>query len=305
MPGKDYYKVLGVAKTATADEIKKAYRKLAMKYHPDHAKDDKSAEERFKEISEAYAVLSDPEKRQQYDTFGSEGFQQRYTQEDIFKGFNFDDILRGFGFDSGAGFGGRAGGGRRFSFTTGDPFGGRGGQPFQTKGPDLVYELPLTLREVVSGAEKTISFTHKGRQEKISVKIPAGMVSGKKMRLSGKGEPSPNGGPPGDLFILAKVLPDPLFGVEGGDLYVNKEIRLTEALLGTTITVPTVEGKDLSLKVPMGTKHQTKMRMPGYGLPDMRGKKRGDLFVRILVSVPSRLDEKQKNLLQQLSETGL
>ena len=189
----DYYQALGVGRNASDEEIKKAYRKLAMKYHPDHTKGDKAAEDKFKEISEAYAVLSDKEKRKQYDTFGSEGFSQRFSQEDIFRGFDLNDILKEFG------VGGR-GGGMRFSFGSGSPFGNFSGrQPQQVKGSDLVYELPLTLQEVITGASKTVSFNHKGRSEKVSVKIPKGMMTGKKLRLAGKGEPSPYGGPPGDF----------------------------------------------------------------------------------------------------------
>ncbi len=196
----DYYKLLGVEKQATASEIKKAYRKLAMKYHPDHSKGDKAAEDKFKQISEAYAVLSDKEKRQQYDTFGSAGFQQRYSQEDIFKNFDFSDIFRDLGFGGGMGKGGR---GTRFSFGGGDLFGNAfGRQPQQpAKGGDLVYELPLTVQEVYSGTEKSVSFQHEGRSEQMTVKIPRGMISGKKLRIAGKGQASMYGGSPGDLFI--------------------------------------------------------------------------------------------------------
>jgi curved DNA-binding protein len=211
----DYYKILGVNKNASAEEIKKAYRKLAMKYHPDHTKGNKSAEEKFKKISEAYAVLSDAEKRKQYDMYGSEGFSQRFSQEDIFRGFDFSDILREFGFGGSGVFSGR-GGSKRFSFGSGtsfggSPFGGVSGQQAQLKGSNLVYELPLTLHEVMTGTSKTVSFDHKGRTEKVTVKIPKGMITGKKLRLSGKGEPSPYGGPPGDLYVQAKVIDDPMY----------------------------------------------------------------------------------------------
>jgi len=301
---KDYYDMLGVNKKASGEEIKKAYRKLALKYHPDHAKDDKAAEEKFKKISEAYAVLSDKEKRKQYDTFGSEGFSQRFSQEDIFRNFDFNDILREFG------FGGR-GGGVRFSFGSGSPFGAGspygnyGGQPQQVKGSDLVYELPLTLAEVLTGTRKTVSFDHKGRSERMTVKIPKGMVTGKKLRLAGKGEASPYGGPAGDLFIQAKLIDDPDFSVENHDLVTNREIKLSEALLGTSIPIPTPNGKELNLKIPPGTRHGTKMRLAGNGLPDMQGGKRGDLFVRIHILIPKHLNSEQKKLIQKLAATGL
>ena len=164
----DYYSILGVKKTDSDADIKKAYRKLAMKYHPDHTKGDKNAEEKFKKISEAYAVLSDKDKRKEYDTFGSEGFRQRFSQEDIFRGFDFNDIFREFGF---------GGGGRRFNFGQGASFNfGGGQQQARVKGSDLVYELPLTLREVATGTSKSVAFQHEGRSENLTVKIPKGLI---------------------------------------------------------------------------------------------------------------------------------
>jgi len=300
----DYYKILGVNKTASDNEIKKAYRKLAMKYHPDHTKGDKSDEEKFKKISEAYAVLSDKEKRKQYDTFGSAGFQQRYSQEDIFKGSDFESILSElFGGSGRFGGGGR---GMRFSFGGDSPFGGyQRNQQVHTKGSDLEYELPLTLEEVAAGTQKTVSFQHKGRSEKITVKIPKGMIAGKKVRIAGKGEPSPYGGPAGDLYIKSKVLNHPVYDVQAQDLYINRDIKLSEAVLGTNISVPTLSGKELKLKIPAGTKHKTKMRLSGHGLPHMHGKGQGDLYVRIDIKMPKRLTKKQKGLIEQLAETGL
>ncbi len=304
MSGTDYYKTLGVNKTATDDEIKKAYRKLAMKYHPDHTKGDKSAEEKFKKISEAYAVLSDKEKRKQYDTFGSNGFHQRFSQEDIFRSYDFGDIFKEFGFGGTNPFRGRRGG-TRFSFGSGSPFGSHPGGQQQVKGSDLVYELPLTLQEIAKGTNKVISFDHKGRHEKITVKIPKGMISGKKLRLAGKGESSPYGGPPGDLYIQTKVINDPIYDVKEYDLYANRDLKLSEAILGTSISVPTLEGKRLNLKIPPGTRHGTKMRLAGHGLPAMRGKKRGDLYVHINIPIPKNLNKEQKKLIKQLEASGL
>jgi curved DNA-binding protein len=303
MSDTDYYKILGVAKDASDDAIKKAYRKLAMTHHPDKTKGDKAAEEKFKEISEAYAVLSDREKRQQYDTFGSAGFQQRYSQEDIFKGFDFGDIFKEFGFGGGRRPGSQ-GRGARYSFSPEDFF-GQGGQQAQRRGSDLVYELPLTLREVVTGVSKTVAFQHGGRNEKMTVKIPKGMTTGKKLRLTGKGEPSPYGGSSGDLFIKAKVQEDPTYDVKGHDLYVTREIVFSQAILGTSISVPTLEDKELSLKIPPGTKHNTKMRLSGRGLPHMNGSGQGDLYACIQVSMPKKLSREQKKLIQELAATGL
>jgi len=304
MAGTDYYKTLGVNKTATDGEIKKAYRKLAMKYHPDHTKGDKSAEEKFKKISEAYAVLSDKEKRQQYDTFGSNGFQQRFSQEDIFRSFDFGDIFKEFGFGGTNPFMGRRGS-MRFSRGSGSPFGSHPGRQQQIKGSDLVYELPLTLQEVAKGTNKSVSFNHKGRHEKMTVKIPKGMIAGKKLRLAGKGEPSPYGGPSGDLYIQSQLIKDPLYDVKEYDLYMNRDLKLSDAILGTSISVPTLEDKKLSLKIPPGTRHGTKMRLSGHGLPAMRGEKRGDLYVNINVVMPKRLNKEQKKLIEKLAQTGL
>jgi curved DNA-binding protein len=294
----DYYNVLGVSKDASDAEIKKAYRKLAMKYHPDHTKGNKDAEEKFKKISEAYAVLSDKDKRQEYDTFGSEGFRQRFSQEDIFRGFDFGDIFNEFGFGGG--------GARRFNFGQGSSFNfGGGQQQARVKGSDLVYELPLTLREAATGTTKTVSFQHQGRSENLTVKIPKGLITGKQLRLAGKGNPSPYGGPPGDLFIKSKLLDDPKFTARQYDLYLDHELKLSEAILGITVSVPTIDDKQLSLKIPPGTKHGTKMRLAGHGLPDMKGKKRGDLYVRIQVNIPKKISAEQKKLVEQLAATGL
>ncbi|CAN2041686.1 Integrase [Candidatus Magnetomoraceae bacterium gMMP-15] len=305
----DYYKILGLSKKAADDDIKKAYRKLAMKYHPDQTKGNKAAEEKFKKISEAYAVLSDKEKRKQYDTFGSAGFQQRYTQEDIFQGFDFGNIFREFGFGSGTSFrqGGKRGG---FSFNVGgeEPFGGsrfRQQQQTPVKGSDLLYELPLTIHEITTGTEKTISLNLKGGTERLTVKIPKGMITGKKLRLVGKGEKSPYGGEPGNLYIQSKVVQDSVYGIEEYDLYINHEIKLTDALLGTSISISTISGKQLNLKIPPGAKHQTKMRVKGHGIPYINEKRVGDLYVRILINIPDKLTKHQTKLVKKLAEAGL
>jgi curved DNA-binding protein len=298
----DYYKTLGVEKSASISDIKKAYRKLAMKYHPDHTKGDKAAEEKFKKITEAYAVLSDTEKRKQYDTFGSADFQQRYSQEDIFRNFDFGDILKEFGF-GGSGFS-TGDGGFRFNFG-GSPFGG-GRQQRAVKGSDLIYELPVTLHEVATGASKAVTFEHQGRRENINVKIPKGMQDGKRLRVPGKGAPSSAyGGPAGDLYVKIKVLEDPVFKVENNDLNIYRTIKLTEALLGSQIAVPTLDGGELSLKIPSGTRHKTKMRLAGHGLPRMNGAGQGDLYVVVLVDVPKHLTPEQKKLVTKLADTGL
>lgn len=301
MPETDYYKILGVDKKASDAEIKKAYRKLAMKYHPDHAKNNKSAEEQFKKISEAYAVLSDAEKKKQYDTFGSSGFQQRYSQEDIFRNFDFGDIFKEFGF-GGSGFS-TGGGGFKVNFGGGSPFGRR--PQHAPKGSDLVYELPLTLQEINTGTQKSITLQHQGRTDNITVKIPKGMISGKKLRLAGKGEASRYGGGPGDLFIKSVLMDDPVFKSDQYDLLINRDVKLTQAVLGTKISVPTLDGNEMSLKIPPGTRHKTKMRLAGLGLPHMQGSGRGNLYVIVNIQMPRKLTDKQKKLLADLAATGL
>jgi curved DNA-binding protein len=320
MPNKDYYKILGLNKSASPEDIKKAYRKLAMKYHPDRNKSNKAAEEKFKEISEAYAVLSDSEKKKQYDMFGAEGFQQRYSQDDIFSNFDFSNIFKEFGFGNIGGS--KRGGGsgifnhifsgasRRSSYgAQSDPyssiftnFGGRTGA---FKGQDVIYELPLHLQDIIKTEQKTISYNLGGINQQIKVKIPAGIADGKKLRVAGKGQPGPEGGPSGNLYIKIKILDHPIFHREGDDLYINREIKFSEAALGTKIEVPTIDGKRLSLKIPTGTQSGSKMRLRRHGMPRMNGGGRGDEYVKINVAVPKKLNKKQKGLLEELKDLGL
>jgi curved DNA-binding protein len=319
----DYYQVLGVDKKATADEIKKVYRKLALKWHPDKNPNNKSAEEKFKKISEAYAVLSDAKKREQYDQFGSaDQYRQQYSQEDIFRNFDINEILRGFGFE------GARGGGRTTTFRTGrrggggarddydDPFaglfggGGMGGGRQQyanvpQKGQDAEYNLSISLEESVFGADKKISFQLENRIEDINVKIPAGISSGKKLRLPGKGLSGLNGGPSGDLYLNINVLPHPMFARDGNDLYIEKTIKFTQAALGTTIDVPTLDGSVKRLKLSPGTQNNTKIRMKGYGVPGLKGAPKGDQYVKINVEVPKKLSDRQMKLVKQLADDGI
>ncbi len=306
MPNRDYYEILGVSKNASDEEMKRAYRKLAMKYHPDRNPNKKEAEERFKEINEAYAVLSDKEKRKQYDTFGADGFRQRYTQEDIFRGFDFDEILSGL-------FGGRGRrefkfGGGRGGFDFGDLFGGSYGYQDLSRGPqkgeDILYELTVSLEEVASGGEKRISYRKDGKVEEVSVKIPKGIPAGKKLRLAGKGMEGKKGGPPGDLYLQIAIQEHPIFTREGDDLIVEKEVSFSEAVLGSSVEVPTLEGTK-KVKVPPGTQSHTKMRLKGLGLPHFQREGRGDEYVKVIVKIPQRISEKAKRLIQDLSKEGI
>ncbi len=313
----DYYQVLGIDKKSSADEIKKVYRKLALKWHPDKNPNNKAAEEKFKKISEAYAVLSDEKKRQQYDQFGSaDQYRQQYSQEDIFRDFDLDEILRGFGFGGGRGAGrttfrtGRRGGTQSQGYEDpfGGLFGGMGGHQYanmQQKGQDAEYNLSISLEESVFGADKKISFQLENRIEDISVKIPPGISSGKKLRLPGKGLSGHNGGHNGDLYLNINVLPHPIYSRDGNDLYIEKTIKFTQAALGTTIDVPTLDGSAKRLKLSPGTQNNTKIRMKGYGISGIKGAPKGDQFVKINIEVPKKLSDKQIKLIEQLAEDGI
>ncbi len=313
----DYYKLLGVAKTASAAEIKKAYRKLALKYHPDKNNGDKAAEAKFKEVNEAYAVLSDSEKRQQYDAYGSTEFHQRFSQEDIFRGFDLNSILRQFGVNSSS-FGKSSGfrasaGSHDFSSIFGNAAGGMGGRgcqgggcgPQPVKGKDLTYDLSVSLEEVLQGVEKTISLRHNGTPQNISVKIPKGIESCKRLRLSGKGAPSQNNGPPGDLYLKIKVLPHLDFIRQGDDLIVEKRIPFSKACVGTELEITTLEEKRIKVKVPAGVQQESKLRIKGYGLPSGPIGDRGDIYVKIAIRIPQDLSEEQQGIIDKLAETGL
>ncbi|MDD4356341.1 MAG: DnaJ C-terminal domain-containing protein [Smithellaceae bacterium] len=310
----DYYQVLGVDKKASSDEIKKAYRKLAVKWHPDKNPNDKAAEEKFKKISEAYAVLSDAKKREEYDQFGSaDRFRQQYSQEDIFRDFDLDEILRSFGFGSGRGrttfrTGRRGGGAQDFEDPFSGIFGGGGGRHYANmpqKGQDAEYNLSISLEESVMGSNKKISLQMENKIEDINVKIPPGISSGKKLRLPGKGLPGFNGGPNGDLFLNINVSPHPIFARDGNDLYIEKTIKFTQAALGTTIDVPTLDGNTKRLKIAPGTQNNTKIRMKGYGVPGLKGSLKGDQFVKINVEVPKKLTDRQIKLMEQLANEGM
>jgi DnaJ-class molecular chaperone len=294
----DYYKVLGVDKKATADEIKKAFRKLAVKYHPDRNPGDNTAEDKFKEINEAYAVLSDAQKKEQYDTYGSSGFHQQYSQEDIFRNFDFGNVYK----DMGAGAGEDI-----FSRLFGGAFarGGRGGyRRGPVKGADLEMETDVSFRDAALGAEKLVAFRRNGKREELKVKIPAGVDSGSKIRIAGKGGQGEDGGQQGDLYLIIRVLPDPVFTRDGGDLFVDRPISFSAACLGTSLDVPTLEG-DKRIKVPAGIQPGTKIRLKGCGVKSLGSNTKGDLYVKISIHVPGDLNSEQKRLVEELAGKGL
>ncbi|OEU63006.1 MAG: integrase [Desulfuromonadales bacterium C00003094] len=294
---KDYYATLGVAKGADADTIKKAYRKLAIKHHPDKNAGDKQAEEKFKEITEAYAVLSDTEKRQQYDQYGDSGFHQRYSQEDIYRNFNANDMFRDFGFESDDIFSrlfGGAGGRNGFS----------GGRPQPAKGQDYVMQLSIPFRLAVEGGKKRVEYRGEQGLENLQVTIPAGIESGQKLRVPGKGGRSPSGGPAGNLFLEITVASDPTFTREDRNLLVKVRIPFSGACLGSSVEVPTLQGNK-RIKVPAGIQNGAKIRLKGYGVPAKKGQAAGDLYAIIEVEVPNQLNVEQKALLKELKKAGL
>jgi len=357
----DFYEVLGVPKDATKEQIKDTYRKLAMQFHPDRNKSPE-AEEKFKQISEAYAVLSDDQKRQQYDTLGKQGFDQRYTEEDIFRGADFNDIFRDIG----------GGGGFSDIFRMFFGGGGFGEQRYAervNRGQDLLYELNITLEEAARGVQKEIEVPRtercdvcggsgaapgsqaricprcngqgrvqtmrrsafgtfvqvapcpecrgKGRiietpcrncrgsglvnkRRKITVNIPVGIDEGYQLRLRGEGNMAGDGGEPGDLYVLVHIIPNELFTRDDENLHYVLIISYPQAVLGAEVQVPTLEGPTV-LRIPAGTQAGEVMRLRGRGMPRFRGYGKGDLLIRVGISVPEKITDKQRELLEQLA----
>jgi curved DNA-binding protein len=293
MDYKDYYQVLGLKKGATPEEIKRAYRKLAIKYHPDKNQGNKEAEEKFKEINEAYAVLSDPKKKEQFDQFGATGFHQRYSQEDIFRGFDVGDLFKDKGYGTDDIFSRMFGGEQRSRMRT-----------RKQRGEDFTMELPVTFSEAYFGAEKRVAFMRGGIREELSVKVPAGVADEAKLRVAGKGGSGVGGGTEGDLYLIIKAGSDAIFTREDDDIVVERYIRITEAALGTSLDVPTMEGSK-RIKIPAGIQPGTKIRLKGFGFPHMGKTAKGDLYVKVNAKVPMELTEAQKKLLEELSAMGL
>ena len=305
---KDYYEILGINKNSSSEEIKRAYRNLAREHHPDMVRDgDKSsAEQRFKEINEAYQVLSNPEKRKMYDQFGHAG-----------PGFN------GQGGPFGGGSGGQQTGGQwgpfTYTYTAGggqqgfgdfDPFDifedffgfrGFGGQRRPKKGKNLYYEFHIDFKDSVLGVEKEINV----ESGKVKVKIPAGVHDGTELKFEEKGMPGPNGAPPGDLFLTIRAQLPKGFQRAGDVLATLKEIDMVQAALGDIIEVPVVDEKKTDalgkekLKIPAGTQHGTQFRLRGKGMPRIRNTGKGDIIIQVSVTIPKKLNRNQRKILEQ------
>lgn len=308
---RDYYEILGVSRDASDAEIKKAFRQQARKHHPDVATDKTGAEEKFKEINEAYEVLSDPAKRKKYDTLGSDWNRAGGPPpgHDPWSGGGMDG---GFQFD-GTGFSDFfeqyfSGGSRR-----GSPFGSAysGGFP-QSRGPvpgqDIEGDLMVTLEEAFSGSMRTISLrkndpsTGRTTTDEVQVRIPPGIGGGQKLRVGGHGGAGRGGGPPGDLFLRVRLAAHPDFRAKGHDLFSDLALAPWEAVLGTTHTVRLPGGKSVQVKIPPGTGHDDRLRLRGYGLP--RKNNPGDLYVVVSIAIPETLTDEEKGLWEKLRETS-
>lgn len=297
---KDYYQTLGVARDIDQAALKKAYRKLAQTWHPDRNPGDKKAEERFKEITEAYAVLSDPEKRRQYDQFGETGFHQRFSQEDIFRNVDLGDLFGNFG-----GYSGGGGAEDLFSQLFGGGGRGRGrGHRQPAKGQDYSMEIGIPLRLALEGGERRVEYRNDHHVEQIKVRIPAGIEEGAKLRVSGKGGPAPAGGRCGDLFLNIRIDPDPQFRREGQDLLVDIYLPYSQLCLGTSAEVPTLK-ESKRVKIPAGMQVGGKIRLRGFGVPASAGRPAGDLYAVVQIEIPTQISPEQRELLEKLAEIGL
>lgn len=303
----DYYKVLGVSRNASADEIRKAYRKLARENHPDKKPNDPAAAETFKQVQEAYAVLGDAEKREQYDRYGAAfheagrgragaGPQWTYTWggpgggagagpidlNDLFgRSFDFEDLLGGAAQ--------AAGGTRR-------------GRARAQKGQDVRATIRVPFEVAANGGTVDVELQHGGQPERLSVKIPAGVDNGSVIRLAGQGEPGANGAPAGDLLLTVEVQPHPLFRREGGNLLIDVPVTPSEAALGAKVEVPTLSEGKVVVTIPPGTSSGMKLRLRGKGVADPQTKQPGDQYVVVKIVVPRQPGDRAKRLYQELAD---
>ena len=305
---RNYYEVLGVNKTSSDKDIRAAYRKLARQFHPDLNPGDKAAEQRFKEMQQAYEVLSDPEKRKKYDQFGAdfervgqappgggfEGFRTRRPPRTGEAGIPYD--FGDLGTDEGVDFGdilGRVFGG----------FGGGGGtQPRSRRGRDIEQPVSVTLEEAYSGTSRVIEMrADSGETRRLEVKVPPGVRDGSRIRVAGEGGPGVAGGPRGDLYLVTTVKPHPSFERKGDDIHLEASVPLTMAILGGETTVQTLKGR-IALKIPPETQNGQVIRLGGLGMPRLGGKGHGDAYARIKVMLPTNLTPQEREKFVELRE---
>ena len=297
----DYYATLGVRKGAPQDEIRKAYKKLAREYHPDVKPDDAAAAKKFKEIQEAYAVLGDKEKREQYDKYGrvfGPGGEGGPFPAGGGGSFDLEDLFGGL-------FGGGGGGANPFGGGGGNPFGGGSARHRQRpqNGQDIKAEIVVPFHVAMKGGEHEITLTRGSEHDRLSVRIPAGVNDGQAIRLSGQGHPGQAGGRPGNLLVTIKVAEHPWFKREGNNLVVEIPVTPAEAALGAKVEVPTIDEGELLLTIPPGTSSGARLRLRGKGVIDAKTKRQGDELVVVKVVLPKEISDEQRQLYQKLAET--
>lgn len=310
MEYKDYYTLLGVAKGASQEEVGKAFKKLARKYHPDLNPDNPEAEAKFKEINEAYEVLKDPEKRKLYDSLGPNwkdgqnfqpppGFENFQFRSGGFGGEGFSDFFETI-FGGAGGFGGGGSYGGRFG---GDPF----GRTMRSRGHDAEVRLNLTMEEAYRGGRKTLTLQEQVRgadgrpqmqSKTLEVNIPSGVKDGAKIRLAGQGSPGMGGGPAGDLLLQVTIAEHPLFRLEGVNVIYDLRLAPWEAVMGCTVRIPTLDGP-VDMNIPAGVSSGQKLRLAGKGLG--KGESQGDQFVRMVIRSPKNLTDRERQLWQELA----
>jgi DnaJ-class molecular chaperone len=292
MAKQDYYQTLNVKRDASEKEIKQAYRRLARQYHPDVNPGDAAAEQKFKEISEAYEVLGNAESRTKYDRFGHQAFD---TSGGGFGGFHTGNIRDIFG--SGGGFT------EGFGIIFDDLFAGGGGrtEPMPQRGQDVEQTLEIPFEDALRGTTTRVKLTHRdGSVERRQIKIPPGVDTSSKIRITGKGAAGTTGGPAGDLYVVIRVKPHAYFERRGNDIECEVPVTLAEAMLGAKIEVPTIDGPT-SMTLPPGTQNGRRFRLRGKGAPNRQGNERGNQYVRVHVVLPETLDDRSRELLEEFS----
>ncbi len=293
----DYYKILGVSRTATQEEIRKAYKKLARENHPDVKPDDKPAAERFKQAAEAYDVLGDAEKRKQYDQFGAAYKHARPGGQPYAGGEPVDlNDLFGGEIDLGDLFGGAFGGGGARGRRRGPP-----PRPAQQRGADLKAAIQIPFQVSAEGGTHEVAVPSDGQVSRLDIKIPAGVRDGSVVRLAGQGHAGLGGGPAGDLLVTVHVAPHPYFRRDGNDVLLDVPLTVSEAALGAKVDVPTLKEGQVSLTIPPGTSSGARLRLRGKGFPDQKTKQPGDQYVIVKIEVPHTLSDRARELFEELS----